>query len=372
MIRFVFITLVCLLFFFCCENDGRNLPPGLYADIETNRGTFTLRLDFDKLPMTVSNFVGLASGLFKDGGSIGRRFYENTVFYDVIDNLMVAGGDPYGDGRGGPGYTIPYESNPGVTHNVPYTISMVRCGNEVHGSGFAVYRVPAPWLDGLQPAFGRVIRGTETVDALQRGDYIKKATVIRIGSAANAFRVDDDMFEKLRGNVTNRIRDRKRSVMENQRLELERRLPGVAENPQGLADLIEREGEGEPPEEGDRLVIVYTVELPDGSVIMSSQSSTDYSIFITGDIIKGLKETIMQMKKGESRVIVVPPDYGFGGSGVPGLVPPDTFLIFRIELVDYDTQTASDGVSSSGGWVFTSPLGKAGEEAAPRAGSEQQ
>jgi peptidyl-prolyl cis-trans isomerase A (cyclophilin A) len=314
----------------CCTRKKGNFPPGLYAEIETSKGQLVIRLDFDKVPMTVANFVGLAEGTIESVMEQGQHFYDGSVFFRVITNLMVLGGDQYGDGRGGPGYTIPFEYHSTSKHDRPYCVTMIRCGLDIHGCQFAILLRPAPWLDGRQPVFGQVVRGKEIVDALEQGDNIRTVTIRRIGTAAHAFEVDQEMFETLVRNVKARVREEKKREEEQHFAGIKQRWPGLIESSNNILYKISKEGKGESPEEGDNVVVGYRGELLDGTVVMSSESGSTYSAFVTG----GLKEMIFQMKKGESRLIIIPPDMGFGEAGLPGLIPPYSFLIFTIDLID--------------------------------------
>jgi cyclophilin family peptidyl-prolyl cis-trans isomerase len=331
----VFMIMLIAFILMCCGRKEGSFLPGLYAEIETSKGNCTIRLDFDKVPMTVANFVGLAEGTIKSVMRKGLRFYDGSVFFRVVKNLMVQGGDPYGDGRGGPGYIIPFEYYPTLKHDRPYVVSMLRTGLSIHGCQFVILLKPAPWLDGRQPVFGRIVHGKEIADVLETGDIIRTVTIKRIGSAARAFKVDQDMFETMLRNVKARILDEQRREEEKHITEIKQRWPGLIESSSGLLYKINQEGKGESPEEGDKVIVNYKGELLDGTVVISSKNEGDYLSFINTDIIKGMNEMIFQMKKGESRLVITPPDMGFGEAGLPGLIPPHSFLIFTIELIDF-------------------------------------
>lgn len=134
-----------------------------YADTQnpiaifiTNKGTFKVLLFRDKAPVTVDNFVTLSK----------KGFYDGLVFHRVIDGFMIQGGDPNGNGSGGPGYTIKDEFSPDLKHNKKGILSMANAGPDTGGSQFFITLVETPWLDGKHSVFGEVIGGMDVVEAI--------------------------------------------------------------------------------------------------------------------------------------------------------------------------------------------------------------
>ncbi len=130
------------------------------ATIETNKGTIKLELYPDKTPITVANFVNLAN----------RGFYSGLKFHRVIKGFMIQGGDPSGNGSGGPGYMFKDEFSPDLKHSSPGILSMANRGPETNGSQFFITHVPTPHLDGRHTVFGKVISGQNVVDSIEQGD----------------------------------------------------------------------------------------------------------------------------------------------------------------------------------------------------------
>lgn len=177
--------------------ENQPLADGLYAKIMTSKGDILIKLEFEKTPLTVTNFVGLAEGTKNSNRGKGVRFYDGLTFHRVIPDFMIQGGDPDGKGTGGPGYTFPDEIYSTLRHDAPGILSMANAGPGTNGSQFFITHTRTPWLDGKHTVFGRVIEGQDVVNAIRQGDTIKTIHVIRIGKKANAFKADQVSFEML-------------------------------------------------------------------------------------------------------------------------------------------------------------------------------
>jgi peptidyl-prolyl cis-trans isomerase A (cyclophilin A) len=125
------------------------------AVIETSLGTFKFELYLDKAPITAQNFIDLAE----------KGFYKGLTFHRIVPGFVIQGGDPAGDGSGGPGYTIKGEFSPVLKHDAAGVVAMARLPNDPDsaGSQFYVTLAPAPWLDGGYAIFGRVTEGLDIV-----------------------------------------------------------------------------------------------------------------------------------------------------------------------------------------------------------------
>ena len=141
----------------------------LIAVVDTSKGTIRLKLHAEETPVTVANFVNLAE----------RKFYDDLSFHRVIEDFMIQGGCPHGNGTGGPGYRFEDECHDELKHDKPGILSMANAGPGTNGSQFFITHVPTPWLDGRHTVFGQIIgpEDQEVVDSIQGGDSIRSITI---------------------------------------------------------------------------------------------------------------------------------------------------------------------------------------------------
>ena len=123
------------------------------AVFDTDMGTFEVEVFEGKAYLTAGNFITLAE----------KGFYNGLIFHRVIDGFMIQGGDPKGDGTGGPRYTIPDEFGEGLKHDSEGILSMANSGPNTGGSQFFITLAPTPWLDGKHAIFGKVVSGMDIV-----------------------------------------------------------------------------------------------------------------------------------------------------------------------------------------------------------------
>ena len=176
-----FLLLIIVFFVSSCSKSYEHLKEGLYAEIETSKGTMIAILAYEKAPNTVANFVSLAEGKnpFVNNEFKGKAFYDGLTFHRVIPNFVVQGGCPNGIGNGGPGYKIDCELDGENQFHDKGVLSMAHAGRNTGGSQFFIChsRANTAHLDRNHTCFGKVIEGLEVIDAIRAGDKIEKILI---------------------------------------------------------------------------------------------------------------------------------------------------------------------------------------------------
>lgn len=176
---------------------------GLYARFSTSNGVFWCRLEFEKTPRTVANFISLVEGSrewidFAGPGIAKRKYYDGLIFHRVIKGFMIQGGSPNGLGTDGPGYRFKDEFHPELRHSKGGILSMANSGPGTNGSQFFVTLASTPWLNDLHSVFGEVVEGFEIVESIgsvtvNASDrpvetvFMNEITIERIGETAAGF-----------------------------------------------------------------------------------------------------------------------------------------------------------------------------------------
>ena len=315
--------------------DKSSLKDGIYAVIHTDKGDITLELEYKRCPMTVCNFIGLAEGSL-NMSDIGTPFYDGLNFHRVIKDFMIQGGCPKGDGTGGPGYRFPDEFCDELKHDGPGVLSMANAGPGTNGSQFFITHVATPWLDGKHTVFGHVIDGQDVVNKIEQGDRINSVEIVRVGEDAEKFDTSGDSFASLVDSVEKREQEALKEARARIEKEIENRYPNAEITPTGLRYIITKNGTGkESPKMGHPVKVHYQGQLLNGKIFDSSLIRKEPAVFNIGQVIEGWNEALMTMKKGEKRTLIIPPELGYGEYGYPGVIPPNSYLIFDVELLDF-------------------------------------
>ena len=166
--KYIIVILIsALILITSCNNKIEDKNMNRIATINTEKGDIKIELFEDKAPITTKNFIDLAQ----------KGFYDGLTFHRVIRGFMIQGGDPNGDGTGGPGYDIKDEFHPDLKHDSAGILSMANAGPNTGGSQFFITEAPQPHLNGRHSVFGKVIDGMEIVTNIQQGDKMIKVTI---------------------------------------------------------------------------------------------------------------------------------------------------------------------------------------------------
>ncbi len=321
--------------------EEKKMKDGLYAKITTNKGEILLRLLYNKTPLTVINFVGLAEGSLHLGGSdkpTGTPFYNGLTFHRVIANFMIQGGCPLGTGTGGPGYTFPDEFDKSLRHDSPGILSMANAGPGTNGSQFFITHVPTPHLDDHHTVFGRIIEGQDVVNAIAQGDVIKTVEIIRVGKEAEQFKTDQAAFDAALALIKEKETKEEKEQQKKIEKTIHERWSKAVRSKSGLYYQIEKKGEGAPPAVGTTIKVHYTGRLLQGNRKFDSSYDRGEPIAFpvgTGRVIQGWDEALSQMTTGEKRTLIIPPELAYGERGAGGVIPPNAWLVFDVELVSF-------------------------------------
>ncbi len=306
---------------------------GLYAELHTNKGKISLQLEYTKTPVTVANFVSLAEGKnpFVANELKGKPYYNGLKFHRVIANFMIQGGDPKGDGSGGPGYSFKDEFDPSLKHNKPGILSMANAGPKTNGSQFFITHKDTPWLDNKHSVFGHVVEGQKIVDAIAQNDIIEKVVIVRVGKEAKAFdaaKIFSDYY-----NAKAEEEKKEGAAKEALKAQALKEFENASTTPSGLKYIVLKEGTGAMPLATSNVKVHYTGMLLDGKIFDSSVQRGEPIDFPLNQVIKGWTEGVQLMKEGAKYKFYIPSNLAYGERGAGGVIPPNADLIFEVELL---------------------------------------
>ncbi|KHE71293.1 MULTISPECIES: peptidylprolyl isomerase [Capnocytophaga] len=365
------IALLSAMFvFFSCNSQKKaykDLGDGLFADIETTKGHIVVKLNYKEVPTTVANFVTLAEGKnnFVKVEYKGKPFYNGTIFHRVIDGFMIQGGDPTGTGMGDPGYRFEDEFVPSLRHNKKGILSMANSGPNTNGSQFFITQVPTPHLDGRHTVFGETVKGEEVIDAIAKAPRngqdrpnedikIKNITIVANGKDAEKFdavKVFDNYFKS----VAEREKEKEERVKRASAKFLEEikvQEPQAKVLPSGVKIFTINNGEGKQPKQTEFAMVNYAGYLRNGALFDSNIKEVEESYgkyqamreqqngyqpipfpyTPSAQLIPGFKEALLTMKVGDKIRVFIPATLGYGEAGAGDVIPPNSDLIFDIEI----------------------------------------
>ena len=360
---------------------------GIFAEIQMPKGTITLQLDYKKTPITVANFISLAEGTnasVTDEKLKGKHFYDGLKFHRVISkfngdqqDFMIQGGDPQGNGSGGPGYAFKDEFTDAV-FDKSGILAMANSGPKTNGSQFFITVAPTTWLNGKHTIFGYVVKGMDIVNTTKQNDVMKKVTIIRKGADAKKF----DAVKTFADYMANKAGDDAKDAAlaaENQKkqaeLEAQKKAEYIktygsvlaakakyltdtkataTETASGLKYKILQAGAGKKPADGTNVYINYAGYLEDGSLFDSCIGSVtkEYGKYDENrakqngyqpfpfpygkkdGLIPGFIEALNLLNFGDKALIYIPAKLGYGERGAGNVIPPNANIIFEIEMLE--------------------------------------
>jgi cyclophilin family peptidyl-prolyl cis-trans isomerase len=315
--------------------DLSELEGDIFAVFNTSKGEFVAELFYKDVPMTVTNFVGLAEGTKDSNKPEGTHFYDGTKFHHIIEGLLIQGGSPDGTGLGNPGYHFPNEINPDLKHDAPGTLSMANSGPNTNGSQFYITLKATPRFDNYYTVFGKVVSGQDVVNSLKKGDTLKSVQILRKGVAAEEFKADQAAFDRRLETVKKKIAAQKKEEAREFATSVKEKWPKAKKTSSGLWYVITKEGHGAKPKKGQKITVHYETKLLDGTVVFSSFINQTPYTFDVGmkKVIPAWDESFLDMKLGEKRTVISPYSLAYGEKGMTRRIPPNTNLILDLELI---------------------------------------
>lgn len=362
-----------LLINLSCKAQYPDLEDGLYAEIITEKGTMIAKLNYEKTPVTVANFVSLAEGSNEmvDKKYQRKKFFDGLKFHRVIEDFMIQGGDPNGDGSGNPGYRFKDEFDASLKHDKKGILAMANSGYGTNGSQFYITHKATPWLNAYDDnnelndcenprischtVFGEVISGLEVIDSIQQDDVMEHIIIIRKGKEAKSFRAAK-VFENhfLEEKKKEKEKEEKAAAILKHTLEkFEKQKSDVTSLPSGLQYIITEKGTGPALTETSKVLTHYAVYFEDGKLLQTSKleiaealdainyrqkkangyQPIEADLSPNANMIPGFKEGLKQLHVGDKATLFIPYHLAYGEAGGNG-IPPKSNIVFEVEILE--------------------------------------
>ncbi|MEO9952146.1 peptidylprolyl isomerase [Nonlabens sp.] len=357
-----------------CEDKYPDVEDGIYAEIQTNKGTMFAELYYKDAPISSANFVALAEGkhpLVNDSLK-GKPFYDGLIFHRVIKDFMIQGGDISGTGSGDVGYKFDQEVSDSLKHDSKGILSMANAGPDTNGSQFFIMHKENPGLDMRYNVFGKVVKGLEVVDSIATTPVngqkpvedmiMQKISIIRKGKDArkwDAVKTFEDALsaaEAKKAEAAKIAAERKAAAPANKAAKATDlaalKLKATKLPNSDVMVYVKNAGSGEKPAEGVSVMMDYSGFFMDGTLFDSSvleiaqkfdnvnerkaqmnayaPMPVQYSSSV--GMVQGFKDAMLSMNYGDEIVAFIPSDLAYGERGAGGVIPPNTDLVFEMKI----------------------------------------
>ncbi|MFH6997103.1 peptidylprolyl isomerase [Flavobacterium sp. FlaQc-57] len=329
-----------------------NPNDGIFATISTTKGDIVVSLEYIKTPVTVANFISLAEGTnpnVKVEKLKGKPFYDGLKFHRVINDFMIQGGDPDGNGSGGPGYAFKDEFVEELKFEKGGVLAMANSGPATNGSQFFITHKETPWLNGKHTIFGHVVSGMDNVNKIVQDDIMTKITITRKGVAAKKFDAVKVLADDVKKQEAKKAEGQK--VVTQKAAYFAATKAKATTTASGLKYVITQKGTGIKGAEGSNIYFHYAGYFEDGKLFDSSIANVakaygqydanrdaqkgyqafPFAVGKKDGMIPGFIEALDMMTDGEKAIFFLPSNLAYGEKGAGGVIPPNATLVFEIE-----------------------------------------
>lgn len=341
--------------------------PGLYAEIVTSKGNIVIALEYKKVPVTVANFVGLSEGKIDNTAKAkGTPFYDGLTFHRCIHTpqpFMIQGGDPAGNGSGGPGYKFGDEFDASLKFDKVGLLAMANAGPGTNGSQFFITEANTPHLDYKHTIFGTVVEGYPLVSQINNGEVIQKVNIVRVGADAQAFDATavwakkDELLaakaQEFSGMKAQIEAEQKKQfsaqykayvdniVAQNAGYQAEwdakvkKQFPNAKKTASGLYYIIETPGTGPKVDAFKNAQVHYKGTLMNGNKFDASYDrGQPLPLMVgTGNVIPGWDEGLQLFNQGGKGKLIIPFYLAYGNEAKGDIIPAKSDLVFDVEIV---------------------------------------
>ncbi|MFG4001721.1 peptidylprolyl isomerase [Flavobacterium aquidurense] len=329
-----------------------NPNDGIFATISTTKGDIVLSLEYIKTPVTVANFISLAEGNnpnVKVERLKGKPFYDGLKFHRVINDFMIQGGDPDGNGSGGPGFAFKDEFVEELKFEKGGVLAMANSGPATNGSQFFITHKETPWLNGKHTIFGHVVSGMDNVNKIVQDDIMTKITITRKGEAAKKFNAVKVLADDVKKQEAKKAESKK--VIADKAAYFAATKAKATTTTSGLKYVVTKKGTGIKGAEGSNIYFHYAGYFENGDLFDSSMATVakaygkydanrdaqkgyqafPFAVGKKDGMIPGFIEALDMMTDGEKAIFFLPSNLAYGEKGAGGVIPPNATLIFEIE-----------------------------------------